>query len=277
MLIRKIFNNNVVLAMGEDENELVLMGRGIAFQKKAGDFIDESKVNKVFVQSLSNKLTELLKDVSQNHLDLADEIIQNAKSQLSAKLSDYIYLTLTDHLDFAITRIQQGQIMRNPLLWEVRKIYPKEYKIGLQAVQMVKEKLGVILPEDEAGSIALHLVNAQNGSQEMDQTIQVTEIVHDILKIVNYHYGVDLDEDSLNYSRFVVHLRFFSQRLLENCINLDENNDLFEVVKEKYPQAYSCVEIIDGYVRKTTDMSLSISEMVYLMLHIYRVTVGTTN
>lgn len=277
MLIKKIFNNNVVLAVGEDESELVLMGRGIAFQKKAGDFIDESKVNQVFVQSLSNKLTELLKDVSQNHLDLADEIIQNAKTQLSAKLSDYIYLTLTDHLDFAITRIQKGQVLRNPLLWEVKKIYPKEYKIGLQALQMVKKKLEVTLPEDEAGSIALHLVNAQNGSQEMDETIQVTEIVHDILKIVNYYYGVDLDEDSLNYSRFVVHLRFFAQRLVENCINLDKNNDLFDVVKEKYPQAYSCVEIIDGYVRKTTDMSLSISEMVYLMLHIYRVTVRTTN
>lgn len=91
MLIKKVFNNNVVLAVGEDENELIVMGRGIAFQKKAGDLIDESKIDKVFVEGLSNKLTELLKDTPQNHLELADEIIQNAKSQLSAKLSDYIF------------------------------------------------------------------------------------------------------------------------------------------------------------------------------------------
>ena len=277
MLIRKIFNNNVVLAVGEDENELILMGRGIAFQKKAGEFIDESKVDKIFVEGLSNKLTELLKDTPQNHLELADEIINNAKSKLTAKLSDYIYLTLTDHLDFAITRIKQGQILRNPLLWEIKKIYPKEYRIGIQALEMVKEKLGVILPEDEAGSIALHLVNAQNGSQEMDQTIEITEMVHDILQIVRYHYGIDLDEESLNYSRFIVHLRFFAQRLTEKHIHVDDNNDLFEIVKEKFPHAYSCVEIIDGYVKKATDLSLSKSEMVYLMLHIQRVTVRTEN
>lgn len=277
MLIRKIFNNNVVLAVGEDENELILMGRGIAFQKKAGDVIDESKVDKIFVEGLSNKLTELLKDTPQNHLELADEIINNAKSKLTAKLSDYIYLTLTDHLDFAITRIQQGQILRNPLLWEIRKIYPKEYRIGIQALEMVKEKLGVILPEDEAGSIALHLVNAQNGSQEMDQTIEITEMVHDILQIVRYHYGIDLDEESLNYSRFIVHLRFFAQRLTEKHIHVDDNNDLYEIVKEKFSHAYSCVEIIDGYVKKATDLSLSKSEMVYLMLHIQRVTARTEN
>ena len=277
MIIRKIFNNNVVLAVGEDENELVLMGRGIAFQKKAGEFIDESKVDKIFVEGLSNKLTELLKDTPQNHLELADEIINNAKSKLTAKLSDYIYLTLTDHLDFAITRIKQGQILRNPLLWEIKKIYPKEYRIGIQALEMVKEKLGVILPEDEAGSIALHLVNAQNGSQEMDQTIEITEMVHDILQIVRYHYGIDLDEESLNYSRFIVHLRFFAQRLTEKHIHVDDNNDLFEIVKEKFPHSYSCVEIIDGYVKKATGISLSKSEMVYLMLHIQRVTVRTEN
>lgn len=188
-----------------------------------------------------------------------------------------IYLTLTDHLDFAITRIKQGQILRNPLLWEIKKIYPKEYKIGIQALEMVKEKLELIMPEDEAGSIALHLVNAQNGSQEMDQTIEITEMVHDILQIVKYHYGVDLDEESLNYSRFIVHLRFFAQRLAEKHINVDENNELFEIVKDKFPQAYSCVEIIDGYVKKAADISLSKSEMVYLMLHIQRVTVRTEN
>lgn len=271
MFIKKIFNNNVVLAITDDDNELILMGKGIAFQMKSGDLIDESKVDKTFVEGLSNKLTELLNDISQSHLDLAEEIIRNAKSQLSAKLSDYIYLTLTDHLDFAITRVKQGQIIRNPLLWEIKKTYPKEYKIGQQAVEMVKESLGVTLLDDEAGSIALHLVNAQNGSHELDQVIDMTKMVQDILKIVKYHFGIDLDEESINYSRFVVHLRFFGQRILENKTNPHEDNDLFEIVKAKYPNVYDCVEIINGYVKKTTELSLSESERVYLMLHINRV------
>jgi beta-glucoside operon transcriptional antiterminator len=142
---------------------------------------------------------------------------------------------------------------------------------------MVKEKLGVILPEDEAGSVALHLVNAQNDSKGMDQTIELTKIVQDMLQIVKYHFGIDLDEDSINYNRFVVHLRFFAQRILENQTNPHEKNDLFEIVKEKYPNVYSCVEIIDRYVKKANGNSLSKSEMVYLMLHIHRVTDRTTN
>ncbi|MGG7618120.1 BglG family transcription antiterminator LicT [Bacillus coreaensis] len=277
MEIKKIFNNNVVLAVADDDVELILMGKGIAFQKKVGDLVNEENVDKKFVESLTTKLSELLKDIPQNHLDIADEIIQNAKSQITRKLNDYIYITLTDHLDFAIERIQQGLPIRNPLLWEIRKIYPKEFRVGIHALELIKEKLGVVLPEDEAGSIALHLVNAQNGIQEMDQTIEITKIVQDILQIVKYHYGIDLDEDSLNYSRFVVHLRFFAQRLLEEKTNPHENNDLFEFVKEKYPQAFDSVEIIDKYVKKATDISLSKSEMVYLMLHIHRVTDRTTN
>lgn len=277
MIIRKIFNNNVVLAVEENENELILMGRGIAFQKKAGDIIDETKVDKKFFQGLSNKLSELLKELPQAHLDLADEIIQHAKAHLSTKLNDYIYLTLTDHLDFAITRVKEGQVLVNPLLWEIRKIYPNEYKVGLTAIQMVQDQLGITLPDDEAGSIALHLVNAQNGTHEMNQTIEITKMVQDILQIVKYHFGIDLDEDSLNYSRFVVHLRFFGQRLLEKQTNPHENNELFEVVKEKYPNVFECVEIINRYVNKVVHVSLSRAEMVYLMLHIQRVTDRTTN
>lgn len=277
VLIRKIFNNNVVLAVGDDENELILMGKGIAFHKKVGDLIDDSMVDKKFFEGLTGKLSELLKDIPQLHLELADEIIQSAKSQLSSKLSDYIYLTLTDHLDFAITRIQQGQNITNPLLWEIKKIYPKEYKIGLEALDRVKTRLGYVLPEDEAGSIALHLVNAQNGSSEMDQTIEITKMVQDILQIVNYYFGIDLDEDSINYSRFVVHLRFFGQRLLEKQTNPHAQNVLFAVVKEKYPNVFECVELIDRYIQKVTDTALSKSEMVYLILHIHRVTDRTEN
>ncbi|SER93347.1 transcriptional antiterminator, BglG family [Gracilibacillus ureilyticus] len=272
MLIRKIFNNNVVLAEAEGDNELILMGRGIAFQKKVGDLIDKSKVDKKFVQGLSNQLSELLVDIPQSHLDLAIEIIQNAKSKLSQKLSEYIYLTLTDHLDFAITRTKNGQILSNPLLWEIKKTYPTEYKIGQSALETVKDRLGIVLPEDEAGSIALHLVNAQNGVHEMDQTIEIAEIVQDILQIVKYQFGIDFNEDSINYSRFVVHLRFFGQRLLEKQTNPHESNDLFEIVREKYPNVYDCVEVINGYLKNARNTHLSKSEMVYLMLHIQRVT-----
>ena len=41
MLINKVLNNNVITIINEDNEEAVVMGRGIAFQKKKGDAIDE--------------------------------------------------------------------------------------------------------------------------------------------------------------------------------------------------------------------------------------------
>ncbi|WP_245237620.1 CAT RNA binding domain-containing protein, partial [Paenibacillus ihuae] len=53
MKIAKVLNNNVVTVMDASQNELVIMGRGIAFKKHAGDYLDEDKIEKVF--SLENK------------------------------------------------------------------------------------------------------------------------------------------------------------------------------------------------------------------------------
>ncbi|HFJ2391694.1 TPA: BglG family transcription antiterminator LicT [Listeria innocua] len=279
MIIKKILNNNVVIAEGKSGKEYVVMGRGLAFQKKLGDEVEVSKIEKTFVMEtheLSEKLSELLSEIPLKHLRIADDVVQYAQETLETDLSDNIYLTLTDHINFAVSRYNQGINLKNALLWEIKRFYHAEYLVGMKALDFIEKEVGIRLDEDEAGFIALHIVNARQDGQQMHMTVAMTQIVQDILSIVTYHYGMVLDETSLNYTRFITHLQYFAQRLLRKEI-VDSGDDfLYEQVQIKYPEAFNCTKKIDAYLINTHHTELTRDERVYLAIHIYRVTERNT-
>lgn len=47
--IKRVYNNNVVLAIESDTMEVVLLGKGIGFQRRPGETIDTSLANQRFV------------------------------------------------------------------------------------------------------------------------------------------------------------------------------------------------------------------------------------
>lgn len=274
MKIAQVLNNNVVTVINSAEQELVVMGRGIGFKKHPGDLVDETKVEKVFKlenREVSQKLMTLLSDIPIEYVDCSDEIIRYAQTILGSKLHDSIYISLTDHIHFAIERYRQGIEIRNAILWEIKKLYRKEYVIGMKALQMIEDKLGVELTEDEGGFIALHFVNSQlNG--EMSETISMTNIVKDVLRIVTRHYVFEMDEESLSYFRFLTHLKFFAQRVLGDKVSDSGDNPLHDMVKLQYPNAYVCAQKIQTYTSKIHQRNLSKDELLYLTIHIERVT-----
>ncbi len=274
MKIAQVLNNNVVTVINAAEQELVVMGRGIGFKKHPGDLVDETKVEKVFKlesREVSQKLMTLLSDIPIEYVDCSDEIIRYAQTILGSKLHDSIYISLTDHIHFAIERYRQGIEIRNAILWEIKKLYRKEYVIGMKALQMIEDKLGVELTEDEGGFIALHFVNSQlNG--EMSETISMTNIVKDVLRIVTRHYVFEMDEESLSYFRFLTHLKFFAQRVLHDTVSDSGDNSLHDMVKVQYPNAYACAQKIESYTSKIHQRSLSKDELLYLTIHIERIT-----
>ncbi|MCR6108444.1 PRD domain-containing protein [Salipaludibacillus agaradhaerens] len=276
MRIKKILNNNVVVTTNDQGQEIVVMGKGLAFMKKVGQTIDQSKIEKTFVlekHGMSEKLVTLLRETPELHFNIAAKILDYATSQLPYKLDDYLYVALTDHISFAITRHHQGIEMKNPLLWEIRKYYKQEYNISLKALDIIEKEAGVTLSEDEAASIALHLVNSQLSGENMATAVQVTEMVNTILTIVKYHFKMELDETSINYERFLTHLRFFAMRFIRQE-RIVETNDhfLYEQLHEKYPEAFQCSEKIKVYLAESYKWHISKDEMVYLTVHIQRVT-----
>jgi len=273
MKIAKVINNNVISVIDAHNKELVIMGRGIAFQKRPGDLLDESKIEKTFKldnKDVSEKFKTLLYDVPMEYMDVSERIISYAKEKLGKKLNDSIYVSLTDHINFAIEREQKGLRISNPLLWEIKRIYADEYAIGIKAITKIQDMLGITLPQDEAGFIAMHIVNAEL-NEEMPNVVNMTKLIQDILNIVKYHFKIELDEESLNYFRFLTHLKFFAQRLYTSSPYNNEDDFLYEMVKEKQKEAFACVEKIRDFISKTHNHQLTKEEMAYLTIHIERV------
>lgn len=271
--IAKVINNNVISVLDNQNKELVIMGGGIAYQKRSGDLVDETKIEKIFKldnKDVTEKFKTLLYDIPLEYMDISERIISYAKEKLGKKLNDSIYVSLTDHITFAIERSKKGLLISNPLLWEIKRIYSEEFAIGLKAIKKIEEILEITLPEDEAGFIAMHIVNAEL-NEEMPNVVNITKLIHNILNIVKYHFKIDIDEESLNYFRFLTHVKFFAQRLFSES-NFNSHDDyLYDMVKEKYQEAFQCTKKIEGYVEINYKYHLTKEEMAYLTIHIERV------
>ncbi|HAX72802.1 MAG TPA: transcription antiterminator BglG [Firmicutes bacterium] len=275
MRIKKVFNNNVLLAEDDQQLEMILLGVGIAFQKKPGEEVDLSKIDKKFIiesDDTKQKFVELLRDVPINHLELTSKIIKQAESELNTTFNDSIYIGLTDHINYSLFRAKQGIALKNALMWEVKKFYPREFIAAMNCLKTIKLYENVSLPEDEASFIALHFVNAQQYGEAMKSTVEATEVIQSILNILKFHYRIEIDETSLNYSRFVTHIRYFIRRFMnDEIIGTDEDEFLFLQVKGKYPKAYECSLKVQKYLESKFSMPITNNEMLYFMLHINRV------
>lgn len=219
MIISKILNNNVVFSINTSGEEVIYMGRGLAFNKKVGDAIDPDFVEKEFILKdnfTAKQFQQLFTDIPLAEVEAVKKIVDFAEKVLQVELSANIYLTLTDHIHYAIQRTKEGIEVPNPLLLETRKFYPREFGIAQEAVKQLKADLGVELPETEVGFIAFHIVNSEQGNATMETTMQATEIVRDILAIIRRFFGKAFDVDSLNYQRIVTHLHYFAQRYLKD-------------------------------------------------------------
>lgn len=274
MRIKKILNNNVITVIGENKKEIVIMGRGIAFSKQCGDIVSEDKIEKKFILKDDNdillKFEQMISNIPHEHMEVSYEIIEYVKEHIDKDLSDQIYLSLTDHINFAIKRYKNGLEIKNAMLWDMKKFYSKEFKMGMKAVQIIKEKLGIDFSEDEAGFIAFHIINAEF-NQSMPELMSVTKLVEDILNIVKYYFKLDFDEECINYYRFVTHLKFFAYRMLKNVCYKDDDDFLYKIIKDKYHKPYLCSCKIKQYLKKAHNYELADEEMIYLTIHIERV------
>lgn len=260
--------------MFNDKNEeLVVMGRGLAFQKKQGDLVDKEKIEKIFElknNDMKEKFKTLLYEVPVEYMEVTEEIIKIAKNKIHNEINDNIYISLTDHIHFAMERMTKGHEIKNAILWEIKRFYKDEFTVGMKAIQLIEEKFGIRLPEDEAGFIAMHIVNSEL-NQDMPNVANITKVMQDILTIVKYHFRIEFDEESLNYFRFVTHLKFFAQRLYSKTYLEDDDPFLYETFKEKHKEVIECTEKINEYVEKQFSYSLSTNEKLYLAIHIQRV------
>lgn len=275
MRIKKIYNNNLASILNEDNREVIIMGKGIAFGKRVGDEVDETKIDKRFYQEnekWNNRFIQLLEDIPSEYVEFVSKVIDFAGKALNKELSESLYASLTDHIYASVERYKEGVTIKNPMLWEITRYYEPEYEVGMQILDMIEEQFGVRLANDEAGFIAIHLVDAGMDDDSINNAYDTVKIIQDVTNIVRYYFHIEFDTKSVYYYRFITHIRFFAQRLVLNKLNSEsDDNDLYDIIKMKYANAYGCVQKIEEYVLQEFGHGLTKDEQLYLMIHIERV------
>ena len=273
MKIEKVINNNVVSTYDEEGREIIVMGRGVGFKAKEGSSIDEKKIEKIFrleSKNTTERFKELLADLPMEHVQVSAEIISYAKEVLGRPLNPNVYVTLTDHINFALERLKKNMMFSNPLIREVRSFYHEEYLIGEYAIAMIEKQLGAKLPVDEAASIALHIVNAEYNAP-MGDTIKITPLIQQVTELVKEYFHIQIDERSLSCERFVTHLRFLAQRVLAGEHLKLDNLEFQEVIDRLYPKEYECSQKIRELIQSQYGHTVTEEEVAYLALHIKRI------
>lgn len=274
MMIERVINNNIVSVREKNGEEIIVMGTGIGFKGRPGMPVDEKKIQKIFRlenQTQTKMFQDIIATMPMEYIKVSSDIIAYANEVIQSKLNRSIYLTLTDHINFALERFKQAMCLKNALLWEIKKFYPKEFLVGKHSLHMIKEQLHVELPEDEAGSIAMHFVNAELNNQ-MNETVDGTKMIQSILEVIQYHFHINLDDSSLDYERLVTHLKFFAQRIVTGKRLKDEDEDWKQMFFDKYPNEHLCAMKVRGLIKKLYHYEVDENELMYLTLHIRRVT-----
>ena len=280
MRIKKIINNNILCAEDEKGNELIVTGRGIGFQRRRGEEIDPATVERTYrmeEESGQQKLRELVEKIPIEHLNLTESLIEHIKSQIPQKLNESLLITLADHISFAIQRKQQGMEFSNPLKGAIMCYYPTEYHLGRYCLEVIQNQMGVALHEDEASFIALHIVNAELNTK-MSETYDITKLIEGTISVVEYFYQKQFDRESLDFNRFVVHLRYFALRLFRGEIiedTQDERDEVFrQLIMKNCKEHFKCAQCIAEYIKNTYHKNLSDEELTYLTIHLKRINLG---
>ena len=268
--ISRVINNNVIASIDKQDVEIVLMGKGIAFNKKVGDFVNTKDIEKVFVLKGQdkNRYLDIIDNIPAKFLDFAIKIIDMAEKELKITASPIAYIMLADHLNFAVERAQKKLYLKNEMLNEIRNFYKKEFEIGQIAIAQINQEFHTHLPADEAGFIAFHIMNLSKDFNSKESKQRLT-LINKVVEVVENYFDFTLDKESIYYERFITHLKFFSVRAFSKKEKqLQENDFVYRMMKVQYPEIAKCVAIVQEYLDYNYQIKVTNEEKGYLIIHI---------
>ncbi|WP_055665811.1 glucose PTS transporter transcription antiterminator GlcT [Desnuesiella massiliensis] len=265
----KVFNNNV-LFVSENEKEKILFGKGIGFGKKIGDIIKAGlEVDKIFTiedKTNSANFNELMNYADQNIIALSEEIIAMISNELQEELDEKIHISLTDHMIFALKRLEDNEEIQNPFLVETETLYKREFDIAKKAALMIEKAIGIEIPDGEAGFIALHIHSARNKGG-LSNTIKYNFVSNSVVEFLEDEMKIEIDRQSLDYARFLTHIRFAIERILNNN---PIKNDLISAIKKQYKDSYKVARKAAKIIENQLCIEVIEDEIAYLAIHIER-------
>lgn len=270
--ILRVYNNNAILVMNTDtKGEAVLVGKGIGFGKKQGEFqtIAPDLIEKYFLtydDKLKRDYIELVQQLDEQILMTCSDIIINATQRLGP-LNNRIHIVLTDHIGFAIERIKSGMEIHNPFLEEIKMLYPEEFEMGVMAQLMIQSTLSVEICEDEIAFIALHL-SAARQQKDIKESVKNTRILKELVGIIEEALEIKLKKD-LTYSRLIQHLRGAIERIIDGYHVI---NPLLDTLKRDLKESYDIALLLKQKIEASYGIEVPEDEVGFMAIHIHRLT-----
>jgi transcriptional antiterminator len=274
-VVIKIYNNNIV-SVNMDGVERILFNKGIGFGKKTGDQIKKgTEVEKIFVIDDEDNLRnfeQVVENTDEEFLALCEKMISLISSELKEELDERIHIALVDHLNFAVKRLSDKEEIANPFLMEVKALYSQDYSVAEKVADVLEKETKIKIPEGEIGFIALHIHSART-SGKLSNTLRSTQLINMIVGFVEQQLGIQLDKNSLDYARFLTHLRFAIKRILTNIII---KNDFIRSIKSKYKLSFKIAKGVSKILVERLEKDVTEDETAYLAMHIERLRIATT-
>ena len=276
MQITQRLNNNFVMVEGESGQPMIVMGKGVGYKAYPGNLINESLIERKFIlknetKSEIDKVSTLISEIPMQYISLSDTIIKIAEKELHAEFGLTMLISLTDHIYSAVERKKKNMSIVSPLHWDIKQLYPLEYAIGEKAVELINEADNVGLDETESTAIAMHFISSGSNYDSIQQAMNVTKIISEIISIIQYHFQIKIDQNSINFSRLVSHLQYFLIRQVKGIKMMDMSEEMIRIVLDQYQSSFQCAEKIISYLNKIHNVKPPLEEEVYLTMHIERV------
>ncbi|EDU36007.1 transcription antiterminator BglG [Clostridium sporogenes] len=263
----KVFNNNVLL-VHESKEEKILFSKGIGFGKHPGDSIPfDIKIDKIFTIQNKNNFNNfkfLMSNVDSDIIGLCEEVISMISDELNEPLNEKIHVSLTDHISYTIKRLMENNSIENPFLVETETLYKKEFAIAKKAIRMLEDRLNLVIPDEEAGFITLHIHSARNEGK-LSNTIKYAFLSNTIIEFLEDELNIEINKSSLDYARFLTHIRFAIERILNNT---PIKNELLTAIKSQYKISYKLAKKVSKIIEGELSVNVSKEEIAYIAIHI---------
>ena len=276
MQITQRLNNNFVLVESSKGSQMIVMGKGVGYKAYPGNLINESLIERKYIlkndsQSQIEQVAALISEIPMKYIVLSDRIIKLAEEEFQTEFGLNMMISLTDHIFSAIQRKKNNIDVVSPLHWDIKQLYTSEYTLGRKAVEIINDTLNVKLPESEATAIAMHFISSGYKYDSVQQAMNIMKIISDIITIIQYHFQIKIDQDSINFSRLVSHLQYFLIRQVKGIKMMSMSEEMIQIVINQYQSSFQCAEKIVHYLNDNHNVSPSLEEEVYLSMHIERV------
>ncbi len=268
--ILKVLNNNSILVIDLDtKQELIFLGKGVGFGKKVNQNVSEienAKAYRFTEQQSRQESIDTIKSISPVFIEIAGGIIEEAEKQFG-NVDNNILLPLADHIAFAIKRMEQGIELKNPFAKEIKVLFEEEYNVAKKGKDLINQKIGVEINDDEVGYITLHVHTALT-RENVVQSMDVARMIQEGIQTIEKELGAMLDDATISYTRLLTHMKFMILRVInDEKLHLD----MTDYVLENFPDSFALAKQICSSFEQNIKKTFPNIEISYFAIHIERV------